>query len=336
MTTVCICGGGSLGHVIAGFLGAEDNIKVNVLTTRPNQWNSTIDVYAPKDEIIKGRLNIISNLPEDVIPQSDIVLLCLPGFAIKKELELIKPYITPKIRLGSVFSSTGFFFEAQKLFSSDITLWGFQRVPFIARVKEYGKSAFLLGYKDSYNIAIENCDTKEDFRQEIELMFKRPTHLLNNYYEASFTNSNPILHPARLYSMFKDWQPGMVYEHHTMFYEEWSVEASELLIKMDNELFSMLEKLPVASDFLMPILEYYESHDAQSLTDKLRSIKGFKGIKSPMIEVENGFVPDFSTRYFKEDFPYGLHYIYTKAKELGIDTPVIDRVYAWGMSRISK
>lgn len=336
MTTICICGGGSLGHVIAGFLGAKENIKVNILTTKPNLWNDTLDIYAPKDEVIKGKLNIVSSNPADVIPNSNIILLCLPGFAIKKELELIKPYISSKNFLGTVFSSTGFFFEALKIFGNDIPLWGFQRVPFIARVKDYGKSAFLLGYKDSFNIAVENTDFKEDFKKEIEQLFERPTYLLNNYYEASFTNSNPILHPARLYSMFKDWHTGMVYDKHTLFYEEWTNEASELLIKMDNELFAVLAKLPVAKDFLMPILDYYESHDAVSLTNKLSSIKGFKGIKAPMIEVENGFIPDFTTRYFREDFPHGLYYVYTKAKELGVDTPTIDMVYKWGISYINK
>lgn len=204
MKTVCICGGGSLGHVIAGWLSARNHSKVNVLTNRPEKWNHEIVVDTPEGSKLKGHIETISNLPEDVIPSSEIVLLCLPGFLIRKELEMMKPYLTPKNYVGSVFSSTDFFFEAKKIFDDNQPLWGFQRVPFISRVEEYGKSAHLLGYKSEYNIAVENFSDQEksDFASMIQVWFERPVHLLKNYYEASLTNSNPLLHTSRLYTMF--------------------------------------------------------------------------------------------------------------------------------------
>ena len=161
MKTLCICGGGSLGHVISGFISAKTDLKVNVLTNKPNLWGRKIDVNTPDGLVLHGCLNKVSSNPADVIPMSDIVLLCVPGFMIKEELLKIEPYLNKNIYVGSVFSSTGFFFEAKSFLSKDIPLWGFQRVPFISRVKEYGKSAYLLGYKDSYNIAVENVSDKE-------------------------------------------------------------------------------------------------------------------------------------------------------------------------------
>ena len=83
------------------------------------------------------------------------------------------------------------------------------------------------------------------------------------------TNSNPILHPARLYSMWKGWCEGRVYPDQTLFYEEWTDEASELLIAMDGEFQTLLGTLPVTKGNIPPILDYYESHDASSLTQKL-------------------------------------------------------------------
>lgn len=48
--------------------------------------------------------------------------------------------------------------------------------------------------------------------------------------------------------------------------------------------------------------------------------------------VSDGWVPDFRSRYFREDFPYGLFFIYNLMLELEIECPVIAKVYNWGNS----
>jgi hypothetical protein len=334
MINFCICGGGSLGHVIAGYLGANADVRVSMLTQRPQLWKNDIEVHTPEQTIIHGHIHTISSNPEDVIPQANIILLCLPGFAIKQQLQLIKPYVKSTTFVGSVFSSTGFFFNAMEILNEDVPLWGFQRVPFICRTREYGQSANLLGYKSNLNIAVERTDEKEDFRLLIEELFNTPVSMLNNFYEATLTNSNPLLHTSRLYTMFGASNEGRTFPRMILFYEEWTEEAAQLLIDMDEEFFRLLEVLPVKPNYLPRILEYYESHDARSLAQKLSSIQGFKGITSPMKQTAQGWIPDFASRYFTEDFPYGLHFIWQLAKEKGIATPKIDMVYQWGMSKI--
>lgn len=331
---VCVCGGGNLGHVVAGFLAAKGDCEVSLLTRQPERWQSTLRITTPEGKVLQGTLQKISSSAAEVVAPADLVLLCLPGFSIKEVLEQIRPALQPHTPVGSIVSSTGFFFDAFEVLPSDTPLFGFQRVPFISRVLEYGRSAALLGYKPSLNISVEQTEDKEAVRQTIENLFHTPTHLLGSYYEVSLTNSNPILHPSRLYSMWKDWHEGMVYPTQTLFYEEWTDEASELLIAMDKEFQALLDTLPVTKGSIPTILDYYESHDAPSLTKKLRSIKAFQGILSPMKAVKEGFVPDFQSRYFTEDFPYGLKLIQTVAKKQGVPTPVIDKVMAWGTQRI--
>lgn len=336
MRGICICGGGSLGHVVAGYLAATKPVKVNVLTQRPERWSREIVVDTPDGRVLHGGLNVVSSDPAEALSGVDIVLLCLPGFAIRDELIKIRPYLNKDTYVGSVFSSTGFFFEAMQLLDEDVPLWGFQRVPFIARTEEYGHSAHLLGYKSAHNIAVERCDDKEGFRALIESLFDAPVTLLSNYYEASLTNSNPLLHTSRLYTMFGGENEGRVFPRMILFYEEWTVEAAQLLIDMDEEFFTILRYLPVSEGYLPRILDYYESHDAESLARKLSSIQGFKGITSPMTETAEGWVPDFASRYFTEDFPYGLRYIWELAHQLNIDVPYIDKVYNWGISKLRR
>ena len=336
MRGICICGGGSLGHVVAGYLAATKPVKVNVLTQRPERWSREIVVDTPDGRVLHGGLNVVSSDPAEALSGVDVVLLCLPGFAIRDELIKIRPYLHKDTYVGSVFSSTGFFFEAMQLLDEDIPLWGFQRVPFIARTEEYGHSAHLLGYKSAHNIAVERCDDKEGFRALIESLFDAPVTLLSNYYEASLTNSNPLLHTSRLYTMFGGENEGRVFPRMILFYEEWTVEAAQLLIDMDEEFFTILRYLPVSEGYLPRILDYYESHDAESLARKLSSIQGFKGITSPMKETAEGWAPDFASRYFTEDFPYGLRYIWELAHQLNIDVPYIDKVYNWGISKLRR
>lgn len=336
MKRICLCGGGSLGHVIAAWLSAKGTAEVSILTGSPDRWNKEINVFLPESEVLTGRLTSVSGNPEEVISDADVVLFCYPGFMIASELERIKPYLKQDAYVGSVFSSTGFFFEALRILPPSQPLWGFQRVPFICRVQEYGSSARLLGYKPCYHIAVENVpdEQKRKFADMISEWFERPVHLLKNYYEASLTNSNPLLHTSRLYTMFGRENEGRVYPRMINFYEDWTVEAADVLIKMDREFFELLKVLPVTEGYLPPILEYYESHDAQSLAAKLSSIAGFKGITSPMIQTEGGWIPDFKSRYFTEDFPYGLKYIWQLAHAYNISTPVIDEVYQWGISKL--
>ena len=328
---ICICGGGNLGHVCAGFL-ANRGHQVSILTTKPERWNSELEIVAP-DGIFTGKMSFISSNPEEVVPQSEIVLVCLPGYAIHNELVKIKSYFSKETIVGSVVSSTGFFFEAFKVLPSDIPLFGFQRVPFISRIIEYGKQAELKGYKDTLHVAIENTSEKESIRVELEKLFEKPVSVAESYYEVSLSNSNPLLHPARLYTMWKNWLSGIVYPRNPQFYAEWTIEASTLLLKMDDEFQRLLKALGLKAGCIPTILDYYESTDAVSLTQKLHDIKAFQGIPSPMKEVEGGWIPDFSSRYFTEDFPYGMRFIVETAHEKNVAISTIEEIYQWGLSK---
>ena len=329
---ICICGGGNLGHVCAGFL-ANRGHQISILTTKPERWSQTIEIVAP-DGTFEGKLAHISSQPDEVIPQAEIVLVCLPGFAIHDELIKIKSHISNTCKVGTVVSSTGFFFEALEVLPASIPIFGFQRVPFISRTIEYGKKAELKGYKESLHVAIEHTVAKDSLRQELEMLFERPVTLAENFYEVSLSNSNPLLHPSRLYTMWKDWEPGIVYHRNPQFYAEWTREASVLLIQMDEEFQHLLKVLGLKLGCIPTVLDYYESTDAESLTNKLHDIKAFQGISSPMKEVPNGFIPDFTSRYFTEDFPFGMRFIVETAHTHHVPIPTIEDVYQWGISKI--
>ena len=174
---ICICGGGNLGHVVAGFLAAREDCVVSLLTRRPALWQQQLTISTPDGRQLVGRLERISSEPAEVIADADLVLLCLPGYSIQEVLLQICPFLKPRTPVGSVVCSTGFFFEAMERLSPDTPLFGFQRVPFIARTTTYGHSAALLGYKPQLSIAIEHASEKEPLRATIERLFRTPVRM---------------------------------------------------------------------------------------------------------------------------------------------------------------
>lgn len=327
-----IVGGGSLGHVCAAVLAHQGEHQIVMLTQRPEQWGSEIMVNDLHGRTYCVCLAACSSDPS-ILTGCELVLLCLPGFLINQYLGRIHPYITRETALGSIVSSTGFFVYAHQIMPTQ-PMFGFQRTPFIARVDKYGHSAKLLGYKPQVAIAVENITCPDEFRQQIEKLFMTPTILLSSYYEACLTNSNPILHTARLYSMWcgkeKEVQTECSY-----FYRDWDIASAELLLQMDAEFMQLLDVLPMNKNTIPSLLAYYESTDAASLTAKLSSIEAFQSILSPMKQNEHGWLPDFKSRYFTEDFPYGLRFIVELAHEHKIHVPTLEKVLDWGMAVVN-
>jgi len=336
-TRVCICGGGNLAHVAGGWLASRNDCEVSLLTRTPERWahDGIIRITDPDGKVMDARLRLITSNPELAVKDADIVLLCLPGFAIAHVLRTIAPWLGPKSAVGSIVSSTGFFPMAQSILPKGTELFGFQRVPFIARINEYGHSASLLGYKDSLSVATYNSVSPQTIADLLSRLFEVKVNLLSDYMMVTLTNSNPLLHPSRLFGIFGNGRS--VYERPVLFYEEWDNFSSQTLIDCDNEFRLLLDRLGISKADIAPILDYYESHEAQSLTDKIRSIKAFKGLYAPMVQNQDGtFGPDWNNRYFQEDIPFGLLVIKSFAVKYGIVTPTIDKVLEWAQSGMNK
>ena len=103
-----------------------------------------------------------------------------------------------------------------------------------------------------------------------------PLKQYKNYLVVTFTPSNPILHTARLYSLFKDSTFETPFSKMIKFYGDWNDFASETLLKMDTELTKICEKL---ENFDLtehvPLNDYYESKTVKELTKKITTIKNW-------------------------------------------------------------
>ena len=123
---------------------------------------------------------------------------------------------------------------------------------------------------------------------------------------------------------------GMIYEKIPLFYEDWSDKSSELLLKCDSEVQNICKALSMFNlTAVRTLKEHYESDTVEKMTAKIRSINSLKGLSTPSVQLDSGFIPDFSSRYFTADFPYGLAIIVQIAEMAGVDVPNCKAALEW-------
>lgn len=103
------------------------------------------------------------------------------------------------------------------------------------------------------------------------------------------------------------------------------------MLGIDSELQKMCKVLTeIDMRGVVSLKTHYESPTVSDLTRKIRSIPSFKGIYAPLIPTQsNEFRIDVNSRFFTEDFPYGLCIIKGFCEICGISTPYIDKVLQW-------
>lgn len=327
---VCIIGGGNIGTLLAAEF-AYRGIEVWVYSVHAHLWGDRIEVFDSSDKhiMVTDCFRVTSDL-SNAVADADMIWITVPSFMFSELGILLQPIVKPKQAVIVVPGTGGAEYAFSGLIAKGCVLCGLQRVHSIARLKEYGHSVYMLGRKTELNLASIPCNKANELTNQIEPMLDMPCRALPNYLCVTLTPSNPVLHTSRLYSMFSDWEQGRVYDRNFLFYEEWTDDSSRIMLECDDELQAIcnaFEQLDLRS--VRSLREHYESATPEQMTAKIRSIKAFKGLRSPMLHVKDGWIPDFSSRYFTADFCYGLKILSDIAHCVGVNVEVIDKIWEW-------
>ncbi|MBU3182051.1 NAD/NADP octopine/nopaline dehydrogenase family protein [Clostridium psychrophilum] len=328
---VCILGGGNIGTLLMGDIGTNKNISVRLFTSRPDEWNHIIEV-CDNDGTIKhtGRIDVISSNPEEVIRDADIIISTLPSYIFSKTIQRIKPFFKKGVWIGMMPGNGGGEFYCNELIENGCTIFGFQRVYGISRLKEYGKSVYDLGKKDELFIGAIPARNTTDVCKALESILNMTCNPLENFLQVSLTPANPILHTARLYGIFNHYKEEVYFENMIQFYNEWTDECSEMLIATDEEVQNLCLKLgTIDLNKVGFVKEYFGADSVKQMTAQISNKPALKNIQSPLIKTEKGYIPDFNSRYFLEDFPYGLCIIKSFCELVEVKTPFIDKILMW-------
>lgn len=330
MKKICIIGGGNVGTLLAAEF-AKKEFDTWIYTSNPQKWNDEITVYDNNEQKIFSVKGIhISNDLALSVNNAFQIWIVLPSFmfnSISRELDNI---VTSNQTIVCVPGSGGAEFAFKNLIDKGCVLCGLQRVHSIARLKEYGKSVYVLGRKPSVQIGTIPALKAKEEATVISDLLDMPCEIMPNYLTITLTPSNPILHTTRLFSMFKDYHTDVFFDHNILFYEEWTNDSSVIMIKCDEELQELCRSFKELNlSGVKPLTVHYESDTPEKMTNKISHIPAFKGLTSPMIETENGWIPDFSSRYFTADFSFGLKVLIDIARVMKIKTPTMTMVWNW-------
>ena len=329
---ICIVGGGNLGTAMAVDFATKDH-KVNILTSRPQDWEKNIIAVETAGKMNKSvaDLNLITADAAGAFDATDYIFVTLPSNVQGDFARKISPIVNDKMKFIMVPGFGGAEFLMQPALRRGAELFGFQRVPFIARLIKYGQSVWFERKKSLQLAKFSGSDIISACR-DMEKLFTVPCAALNNYLCVTLTPSNPVLHTSRLYSMLKNDDSAI--ERNKFFYAQWNDSASEILFKLDAEVQSICRTLnKINLQEVRSLKVHYESNTIPALTRKIKSISSLSEILSPLKQTPQGWQPDFDNRYFKCDFEFGLDILLQFAEILNLDSPTMREVMNWYRQR---
>lgn len=326
---IAVLGAGNIGTLLASKL-AQTN-EVSLFTSNINVQKE-IEVYDKSDNIIfKSTLQNICN-EYDELKNNDLIFVTYPSNVWHDKCNQIKNFIKDNAIIVFVPAMGGKEYMLESLRRTN-TIIGMQRVPYIARLKEKGKSVYMLDVKNK--LYISGINLKDiDIVELIENLLNIECIFIENYLNLTLTPSNPILHTTRLYSMFNERK---YFDYEPFFYREWDIDSAKILFSCDDELQTLCKSLDkIDLKFVKSLKNYYESDTEEKFVNKMRSIESFKNIKAPVVKENDKFFPDYNSRYFLEDFPFGLLIIKGFAVICDVDTPSIDKILNWVQKELDK
>lgn len=327
---ITIIGAGNIGTQFA-IEFAEKGHDVTIFASKPSCIKKNLFMVNEVGETTKkGEVKKITNNIKDAVEDAEYIIITYPAFMLKDIADRLFDYVEAGMKIGVIPGTGGAEFFFARHVKKGAVLFGLQRVPGVARLETYGECVRVSGKRERLHLAVIPKCMSTEIANVMESVFEMPCEILPNYLCVTLTPSNPILHTTRLKTLFEEYVPGRVYEKNPLFYQEWTDKSSELLLRCDSELQEICKTLKALDLSEVRSLKlHYESTNVKEMTQKLRSIKSLQGLYTPMLKVEGGYIPDFNSRYFTADFPYGLSIIAQLAKVLSVDVQYIKETLDW-------
>ena len=328
---VCVVGGGHIGTTLVCYVKhCHPSYRVSLYTRRPALFGD----YLKCNDIEQGISyaicpDVVSSDPKLAAKDADIVFIALPHFAVENAFRSIAPYVSANAFIGVLPGGGGCEFFFREYFDSRKTLFGFQRVPFTAKLTEYGKETNLKSWKP-YSVVGTLQRDRIDAACELIERCGLKTQKATNFLEVALTPTNPILHTSRTYEIFGQYERDHLFSQKSKFYVGWTDQASETLFSMDDELHTLLDAMSgISTAAIRRLSEHYESPTVPLMTAKINSIATFQTVYAPMKEYNGMYVADTESRMFAEDFPWGLLVIRSYFDYFDIPAPTMDKLLKW-------
>ncbi|MBR5473411.1 MAG: NAD/NADP octopine/nopaline dehydrogenase family protein [Clostridia bacterium] len=327
---ITIVGAGNIGTQIAVHCASKGH-KVIIYTSKCDLFSKDLKIVNELGEtFLSGEIDCATCDAPHAFCNADLVFVTVPAFYMQDTAKVMSPHLKRGAKICLVPGTGGGEFAFKDAIDNGCVLFGLQRVPSVARLVEYGKTVCATGYRDELFAAAIPDSFSSECAKIIASIFDMKCSELPSYLNITLTPSNPILHTTRLKTIFGDYTDGKTYDSVPLFYEGWTDESSRLLLACDDEVQNICKALDMFNlSFVKSLKIHYESENAEQLTNKITSIKSFKGLKTPSVKTADGYAPDLNSRYFTADFSYGLEILIQIADFLNLPCPFMKSTMDW-------
>ena len=250
--TVCGSGSGAHAFVVTAASKFSPRYRVNWYSINGNTNNrisKTLNkndgylqgVFVQENALVYGKPNIVSNDASKVIPDSDIIVLCVPAYSHTQYLKEINKHMSPnkKSIIAAFPSACGLEFAFRKLITNweNTVLFNCLTLPWACRTTEYGSKVEILGIKDSisnYVAGSNNLLSEMKPLEKLQSIFLDNKPLLEcdtnvNIYSSTVGSMNPPIHLSIMYHQWKYHNSKQTYDEKPLFYHGISKECATFL-----------------------------------------------------------------------------------------------------------
>ncbi|SOS48649.1 hypothetical protein TNO021_30081 [Tenacibaculum dicentrarchi] len=350
---ITIVGGGSSAHVLIPFLTSPSR-TINLLTRQPEKWNHNIETELQNNEgdvlnVYHGDIDTISDKPEDVITNADIIILCMPVYQYYNALNRIAPHIKKnKALLGTIYGQGGFNWMVESIKNNfnlpNLNYFALGLIPWISRTKLYGAKGITYGSKELNCIAFNDSTEfakRKDFLNDLCYNFFGKGKFVEseNFISLTLSVDNQIIHPSRMYGLFLT--DGGVWDSEKdvpYFYKDYNKISADLLEGLDSDYTLIRERIKKIFrdknfDYMLDYLSLerlsYGSENMNVISSFVNS-KTLGAIKTPVQkEVNETYSLNKNHRFFFDDIYNGIIIAKWFSEELNIKVEMIDKILRW-------
>ena len=281
---ITVVGGGNIGTQFAVHSAGKGH-SVKMFTSNPNRFSKSLFLVDKSDNILKeGEIALATSDPHEAFHDAEMIMITMPPTMMIPLAQIVYEHADPHAIIGFVPGNGGFEFAFRDCIERGNILFGIDRVPAIARLTERGRTVCCSGYKEKLFVAaLPSCHT-EECAALTESIYDIPCVRLPGFMALTLTPSNPILHTARLMTIFRDYEPGVTYDSLPLFYEEWDDASSELLLACDDEVLEICRALPgFGLEYVVSEREFYNADTVEKMTNAIRNEESLLGLTTPSV-----------------------------------------------------
>ncbi|WP_293765674.1 NAD/NADP octopine/nopaline dehydrogenase family protein [uncultured Aquitalea sp.] len=352
---VVICGGGRTGHLSAVLFKQLPGVRVSLLTHNPDvierHAEASIRALLPDGITLSARLDAVSDQPQQVLIDADVVIVTVPAQARPALLKTIADNLPEHkpVYVGAIPGFCGFDWLAEKALAArpNAVIWGMKDVPYIAFELLPGVSVRMGGAKSTLYVGThprESEVARQALLAHLRRLYTMPVELLGHYLEITLTPGNPIMHPSVIYGLigpYAQWhnKPFTVplswwtdCPELGAYYLERCDEESQLLCKAVEQRLGV--DMSSVQTLKQEIIEAYQEQirDHSTMLSVLRTNQAYDSILVPMVHTADGYVIDKENRAFHEDVAFGLALLVEMGKRLGLRMPYIEEIFHWNIA----